>query len=118
MNVYVCALLPIIISFVSLQSEEFHIYTQYCTNYPRYGLRMGQEYFCSLSHCFESAGAVHMVVRHSVPGLVLNTMGRMQNVLRTDYRGTQIWIHLGFGAPCRASVGKNCISLWRNQKDD
>lgn len=24
------------ISLVSLQSEEFHIYTQYCTNYPRY----------------------------------------------------------------------------------
>lgn len=50
MNV-VCALGLTEVSFVSLQSEEFHIYTQYCTNYPRYGLMA----FC---FCFESLHAV------------------------------------------------------------
>lgn len=36
MNTVVSAFLLIKVSSVSLQSEEFHIYTQYCTNYPRY----------------------------------------------------------------------------------
>lgn len=50
------------ISFVSLQSEEFHIYTQYCTNYPRYDLEMRKCYFCVPSYCFKSVGPVYMVV--------------------------------------------------------
>ncbi|ERE86073.1 pleckstrin homology domain-containing family G member 1-like protein [Cricetulus griseus] len=35
MDVVVCALGLMQFSFVPSQSEEFHIYTQYCTNYPR-----------------------------------------------------------------------------------
>ena len=65
------------ISFVSLQSEEFHIYTQYCTNYPRYALNVWK-YFCLRSCCLKLVNAVYVVSRYYVPGTVLNTVGKLQ----------------------------------------
>lgn len=55
MNAVVCAPGLMKVSFVSSQSEEFHIYTQYCTNYPRYGLERGG---VLPLFCFKSLDAV------------------------------------------------------------
>lgn len=101
------------ISFVSLQSEEFHIYTQYCTNYPRYDLEMRKCYFCVPSYCFKSVGPVYMVVGICAWHWAAYD-GKTVNVRRTNHRGTQILIHPGIGSPQQSQWWED---LWKTLKE-
>lgn len=73
------------VSSVSLQSEEFHIYTQYCTNYPRYALRMCRSTLFS-SLLFQ-VRPLCVGVGRFVPGIVLNAAEKMQSLLRMNDGG-------------------------------
>lgn len=89
MDTDVSAFLPIKVSFVSLQSEEFHIYTQYCTNYPRYDTHSEcSEHFCSRSCCFKSFGLIYVDMRRYVLPCA-DCCGEMGKHSENDYRGTR-----------------------------
>lgn len=104
MNTVVSAFLLIKVSSVSLQSEEFHIYTQYCTNYPRYDTH------------YECAGALLFTVMLFQVGrfnlcwyeaLCADCCGETRKRAENNYRGAQVLNHSGFEAPVTASGGEN-----------
>lgn len=105
-NVDASAFWPVKVSFVSLQSEEFHIYTQYCTNYPRYALLLrcrsmfvrfrvvsGQPSICWCEalcafHCAEYCGKTRKHAENGLPGCPAVGPFRLGVPIRASVGGT------------------------------
>lgn len=106
MNAVVCAPGLMKVSFVSLQSEEFHIYTQYCTNYPRYGLERSGVLLTLF--CFKSLDEVSGTVCLALcwrPGKCKNAENGLW--------GSQVLFGAFWTGRIRgAGVGKNHEQLW------
>lgn len=114
MPIDACAFLPLKVSFVSLQSEEFHIYTQYCTNYPRYTLAISSSASRHL-HPESGRGVQHqcwwqvVCTRHG-------TECHGEITWHADYgwRGTQVGIHSAEGLPAEPVGRMLCKRIKRS----